>query len=44
MEVYVILTDGEGVRTRQKGIKESNDVSDTGISFRMVRVIRCELY
>ena len=44
MEVFVILTDGEGVRTRDKGIKESNEVSDTGTKFRIVGVIRCELY
>ena len=44
MEVYVILTDGEEVLTRQKGIKESNDVSDTGTSFWMIGVIRYELY
>ena len=44
MEVYVILTDGEGVRTRDEGIKESKDVSDTVARFRMVEVIGCELY
>ena len=44
MDVYVILADREGVRTRVKGIKESNEVSDTGTKFRMVGVIGCELY
>ena len=44
MEVYVILTDGEGAWTREKGIKESKEVCDKGTRFRMVGVIKCELY
>ena len=44
MEVYVRLTDGEGMRTREKGIEESNEVSDIGTKFRMVGVNEYELY
>ena len=44
MEVYVILTDGEGARIREKGIKKSNEASDTVTRSRMVGVIGCELY
>jgi len=40
MEVYVILTDGEG----EKGMEESNDVSDTMTRFWRVGVIGCDLY
>ena len=44
MKVYVILTDREGVWTREKGIEKSNDVSDTVTRFHRVGVIGCELY
>ena len=44
MEVYIILTDGEGMWTREKGRKESNNVSEIVTRFRMVQVIGCELY
>ena len=38
MEGYVRLTDGKGMRTREKGIEESNEVGDTGTKFQMVGV------
>ena len=36
LEVYVILTGEEGMWTREKGIEELNDVSDTVTRFRRV--------
>ena len=38
MEVYVRLTDEEGMRTGEKGIEESNEGGDTGTKFQMVGV------
>ena len=42
MEVYVILTDGEAMRTRENGGGEFNDIIDTVTRFRRVGVIGCE--
>ena len=42
MEVYVTLTDGESIQTREKNIKETHDIIDTMKTFQRVEVIRCE--
>ena len=42
MILYVTLTDGESVQTREKGIEEPNDVIDTMTRFQKDEVIVCE--